>query len=237
MPDPPDNVREIAVRFACDCGHLIRDRTNHLPQRASPLRDGDDERFWGGVYNPAVRLVTALASGHSRARRVYATASLLWTLPILGCRDTASAPLVSRTPLDICAGKTIVLDLRLTVREASAASGLVPSMVLPVRLTFRPDAASAGADPSKCLVSGTVTTADPLPLSAPNGTGQPVTFRAAMEDTFGGVGPVAHIEQGDITSQTSPSSFRGILLIDIASGPWSANGGAGRSARGDFNTY
>jgi hypothetical protein len=63
---------------------------------------------------------------------------------------------------------------------------------------------------------------------------QPVTFRAVREDTFGGLQPVVYIEQGDAASATSPTNFRGVLLIDVAAGPWFANAGAGRSARGDF---
>lgn len=178
-----------------------------------------------------------LTARHWRTRRVYATASILCTLLIVGCRDAVSAPPVSRNQLDICAGKAVVLDLRFTVREASAASGLVPSMVFPIRLTFHPDAASVGADPADCLASGTVTTSGVFPLSGPDGAGPPVTFRAAMEDSFGGVAPTAHIEQGDIDSPTSPANFRAVLWIDAAVGLWYANGGAGRSARGDFNIY
>jgi hypothetical protein len=55
-----------------------------------------------------------------------------------------------------------------------------------------------------------------------------------MEESLGGVRPVVYVEQGDMTSATSPSNFRGVLLIDVATGPWFANAGTDRSARGDF---
>jgi hypothetical protein len=58
-----------------------------------------------------------------------------------------------------------------------------------------------------------------------------------MEDGFGGLQPVVYIEQGYDSSTPSPSSFRGILFVDVASGPWSASAGPGESARGDFRTY
>ena len=34
------------MKFACACGHVIRDQTDYLPYKASVLRDEDDERFW-----------------------------------------------------------------------------------------------------------------------------------------------------------------------------------------------
>jgi hypothetical protein len=145
-----------------------------------------------------------------------------------------AAPGVSQIPSDICGGKTVALDLVFTVREASPAAGVVPSALIPIRLTFRPNAATTGAEPAACAASGSVVTSKPLPLSAPDGTAQLVTFRALLEESLGRVQPVVYIEQGDMTSPTSPSNFRGVLLIDVASGPWFANGGAGRSARGDF---
>jgi hypothetical protein len=158
-------------------------------------------------------------------------------LPTLGCHDPAAAPSVSRAPLDICAGKMVALDLVFTVREVSPTAGLVPSALLPMRFTFHPDAAPAGAAGAACAASGTVTTSKPLPLAGPAGAEQRVTFRALMEDGFGGLKPVVYIEQGYDSSTPSPSSFQGILFVEVASGLWSASAGPGESARGDFRTY
>ena len=37
------------MKFACVCGHQVRDQTDYLPYKAEILRDEDGERFWDAV--------------------------------------------------------------------------------------------------------------------------------------------------------------------------------------------
>jgi hypothetical protein len=51
------------VKFACECGQVIRDQTDYLPYKASVLRDEDDERFWDGVNGALAAFVAAVGAG------------------------------------------------------------------------------------------------------------------------------------------------------------------------------
>ena len=51
------------MKFACECGHVIRDQTDYLPYKASVLRDQDDERFWDGVNDALAAFVAAVGAG------------------------------------------------------------------------------------------------------------------------------------------------------------------------------
>jgi hypothetical protein len=63
-----------AVKFACACGHVIRDQTDSLPYKARLIPDADDEALWDGIEACAARYAAALRDASAFAawrREVY----------------------------------------------------------------------------------------------------------------------------------------------------------------------
>lgn len=55
------------MKFECDCGRIIPDQTDFLPNKASFFADQDDERVWTTAWTELGQLVTAARKNRTGA--------------------------------------------------------------------------------------------------------------------------------------------------------------------------